>query len=144
MGLPPRRSTTSALLSVTHDSWMSYLDDGSDVCSIYLICGKPFDSVAHSLLLQKLIDINLDPYIVQWISSFVLCRSQHVVVEGECSPFLSVLSGVLQGSILGPVLFLIFIDDVVNQFSSGSQFSVFADDMALYRPIRTTVNYSIL
>ena len=86
-GFLPGRSTSSALLSVTHD-WMSYLDESSDVCSIYFDLQKAFDNVAHSLLMQKLPDIDLDPYmyIVQWIGSYLSCRSQHVVVDGECSP----------------------------------------------------------
>ena len=114
------------------------------MCSINFDLQKAFDSVAHSLLLHKLTDINLDPYIVQWIGSYLSCRSQHVVVDGECSPVFPVLSGVPQGSILGPLLFLIFIDDVVTQVSPDSQLSLFADDMALYRPIRTTTEYSVL
>ena len=76
---------------------MSNLDEGSDVCSVYFDLWKAFDSVAHSLLLQKPIDINLDPYIVQWIGSYLSCRSQHVVVDGECSTVLPVLFGVPQG-----------------------------------------------
>ena len=67
-----------------------------------------------------------------------------MAVEGACSPVLPVLSGVLQGSVLGPLLFLIFIDDVVSQVSPESQLSLFADDMTLYRPIQATIDYSIL
>ena len=67
-----------------------------------------------------------------------------MVVDGECYPVLPVLSGVPQGSVLGPLLFLIFIDDVVTQVSPGSQLSLFADDMALYRSIRSSIDYSIL
>ena len=70
------------------------LDEGTDVCSIYFDLKKAFDSVAHSLLLQKLADIELDPYITQWISSYLTSRSQLVAVEGACSPILPVLSGV--------------------------------------------------
>ena len=89
------------------------------------------DSVPHWPLLQKLLDIQLNPYIVQWVSSYLTNRSQLVVVEG---PVLSVLLGVPQGSVLGSLLFLIFINDVTTQVSVGSFLSLFADDMCLPYP----------
>ena len=142
-GFLPSRSTTSALLSVTHD-WLSQLDQGHDVCSVYFDLRKAFDSVPHRPLLQKLIDIQLNPYIIQWVNSYLSNRSQLVVVEGTCSSILPVLSGVPQGSVLGPLLFLIFINDVVTQISPGSSLSLFADDMAFYRPICSTTDFSIV
>ena len=140
-GFLPGRSTTSALLSVTND-WLQQLDQGHDVCSVYFDLRKAFDYVPHHLLLQKLLDIQLNPHIIQWVSSYLTNRSQLVVVEGTCLPVLPVLSGVPQGSVLGPLLFLIFINDVTAQVSAGSSLSLFADDMALYRPICSTVDFS--
>ena len=141
-GFLPGRSTTSALLSVTHN-WLQQLDLGFDVCTVYFDLRKAFDSVPHRPLLQKLLDIQLNPYLVQWVSSYLTNRSQKVVVDGTSSPTLPVLSGVPQGSVLGPLLFLIFINDVTTQVSEGS-FLLFADDMALYRTIRSTADFSVL
>ena len=78
-------STTSALLSVTHD-WLQYLERGNKVCSVYLDIRKAFDSVPHSLLIQKLTNIQVDPYVVQWINCYLAERSQMVVVGGIYSP----------------------------------------------------------
>ena len=73
---------------------------GNEVCSIFFDLKKAFDSVPHHLLLQKLVVIETDPYIVQWIRSYLTCRSQVVVVGGEQSSSLPVISGVPQGSVL--------------------------------------------
>ena len=97
-GFLPGRSTTSALLAVTHD-WLMQLDQGFDVCSVYFDLRKAFNSVPHRSLIQKLFDIQLNPFYIRWIESYLTNRSQQVVVEGSCSPILPVLSGVPQGSI---------------------------------------------
>ena len=111
---------------------------------MYFDLRKAFDSVPHRPLLQKLLVIQLNPHIIQWVSSYLTHRSQIVVVEGTCSPVLPVLSGVPQGSVLGLLLFLIYINDVATQVSPGSSISLFADDMALYRPICSTVDFSVV
>ena len=142
-GFLPGRSASSALLSVTHD-WFNHLEKGNEVCSVFFDLKKAFDSVPHCLLLHKLSEICIDPFIIQWVHSYLTNRSQLVVVGGEQSSVLPVLSGVPQGSVLGPLLFLIYINEVVFQVSPGSTMSLFADDMALYRPISSATDYSIL
>ncbi len=82
--------------------------------------------------------------IVQRIHSYLTCRLQVVIVGGEQSSSLPVIAGVPQGSVLGPLLFFIFINEIATHISADSKISPFADDIALYRSILSDADYSIL
>ena len=142
-GFMPRRSAISALCSLSHE-WSQELDSGNEVCSVFFDLRKAFDSVPHIHLLDKLATVNLCPHLLQWIQSYLSNRSQVVAVGGELSTTKSVMSGVPQGSVLGPLLFVVYIDDVANRISSLSSISLYADDIALYRSIRSPADYPIL
>ena len=113
------------------------------LCSFFDVC-KAFDRVPHLPLLDQLKEINLDPYLLRWTSNYLSNRSQFVTVEGETSGKLSVVSGVPQGSVLGPLLFVTYINNVTNVISHDSRINMFADDIAYYRIIKSPSDYAVI
>ena len=112
-----------------------WIDVGSPVDIIYLDFQKAFDKVPHQRLLLKLKAHGIGDSITDWIEQWLTDRRQRVVVDGEVSNWKSVLSGVPQGSVLGPILFLIYINDLDD--STTSNVLKFADDTKLFRKVNT-------
>ena len=134
-GFQKGKSTITALLSATHD-WLSQLDQNKDICCVFFDFQKAFDTVPHKSLMERLSQLDLHPLILRWIHSYLRRREQHVVVNGAASQSIPVISGVPQGSVLGPLLFLVYIDSIsLLQLSEGRKLSLYADDMLLYKTI---------
>ena len=132
-GFRRKRSCTTQLLRVFHDVGMA-LDSGKEADMIYLDFSKAFDSVSHPKLLFKLEQHGISGTLFKWFTDYLNERRQRVVVDGISSSFLYATSGVPQGSILGPLLFLIFANDLPNA-AKHSTVPMFADDSKCYRQI---------
>ncbi|MEW8547738.1 MAG: reverse transcriptase family protein, partial [Candidatus Thiodiazotropha sp.] len=128
------RSCTTQLLEFLEDVTTA-LDNGEDVDVIYLDFCKAFDKVPHKRLLKKLWGYGIRGNIYSWILDFLSDRKQYVKVCGISSDPVMVTSGVPQGSVLGPILFLIYINDLPEVISAITK--LFADDAKIYRSIAT-------
>ena len=102
---------------------------------IYLDFSKAFDCVSHEKLLFKVQCLGIGGSLLAWFRSYLSGRRHRVVIDNESSDFFPVTSGVPQGSILGPLLFLIFINDMPNVISKETSLSLFADESKCFRLI---------
>jgi len=124
---------TQLVLAV--NDWAKSLDNGFRTDIANFDFSKAFDSVPHRRLLSKLDHLSIHKRTKAWISSFLSDRSQQVVLNGAQSSWIPVLSGVPQVTVLGPLLFLLYVNDITDNISS--EIRLFADDCILYRQIRT-------
>ena len=131
-GFRPRRSCTTQLLE-TIDNWSRMIDQKTPVDVVYLDFRKAFDSVPHRRLLSKLRSYGISGRLLTWIEAFLSDRSQQVALNGCRSNLVPVASGVPQGSVLGPVLFLLYINDLPDVVTS--QIKMFADDAKVFSSI---------
>ena len=132
-GFVPGVSTTVQLLRVL-DGWTEALNDGEEVDVIYLEFQKAFDKVPHYRLIEKVRSFQILPGVVAWLSDFLTGRGQRVCVGGSSSEVVDVTSGIPQGTVLGPVLFLLYVNDLPDAISSSLY--MFADDTKLFRTIK--------
>jgi hypothetical protein len=133
-GFQKRCSCVTQLLECLFD-WTKDYDEKNGVDAIYLDFRKAFDTVPHRRLLYKLHHLGIRGHALNWIESFLSGRRQRVLLRNGSSNWRRVTSGVPQGSILGPVLFLLFVNDIPDMVSSTAK--MFADDTKVYNTIMT-------
>ena len=132
-GFVSGRNTITQLL-ITINDWMLELDNDIPLDACYLDFRKAFDTVPHARLINKLKSYNINGPVLNWITSFLSDRVQFVKINNSMSKYLDVTSGVPQGSVLGPTLFIYFINDLPN-IIKHSKVKVFADDTKIYNSI---------
>ncbi len=135
------RSCETQLILTTHDL-ASHLDNGHSTDMAILDFSKAFDVMPHERILTKLEYYGIRNNTKNWIRTFLTMRFQRVVVNGKSSDWVPVLSGAPQGTVLGPHLFLLHINDIHQNVSSTTR--LFADDCLVYRPIKNTEDERIL
>ena len=131
-GFRAGRSCLTNLLE-TLEQWTEIIDEGDAIDVAYLDFRKAFDLVSHEHLIYKLSKYGIKGNLLEWIKDFLKDRTQRVVIRGTASSPRKVTSGVPQGSVLGPLLFLIFINDLPLGLLSA--LSLFADDSKLFSRI---------
>ena len=137
------RSCITQLLGVLHDIGKN-LDRNKQVDVLYLDFSKAFDSVDHDILLHKLQMQGINGTLLRWFENYLNDRWQRVVIEGAASAWSPVTSGVPQGSILRPLLFVIFINDLPDNVSPSTNSALYADDSKLYREIKSVEDCQFL
>ena len=132
-----------------YDKISTACDRNEYAIGIFIDLSKAFDTLDHSILLRKLYHYGIRGITHDWFASYLTNRKQYVSINNTDSSFESINCGVPQGSILGPLLFLIYINDIIN-CSKLLQFILFADDTNIFyscndlRTLETTVNNELL
>ena len=134
-GFCPGDSTINQLLLITHNICRTFDERPSrEMWAIFLDLSKAFDTVWHEGLIHKLEVCGLRGKILEMLKDFLLDRKQRVVLNGQCPNWDKISPGVPQSSVLGPLLFLIYINDV--PYDVACNIKLFADDTSLFRTVR--------
>ena len=143
-GFLPGKSCTTQMIEFSESLAFSLNNNiQSDV--VYFDFAKAFDSVNHDIIIHKLKnEFGIDGILLKFLVGYLNNREQCVIIGGKSSQMKCVESGVPQGSILGPLLFVIFINDMINCVSEGTNIALYADDTKIWRAINSWDDYEIL
>ena len=134
-GFRPFDSCVNQLLTITHEIFSSFdCNPSLEVCSIFLDISKAFDKVWREGLLYKLKSFGISGNLLKLMKHYLADRSQRVLLHGQCSNWQPIFAGVPQGSILGPLFFLIYINDLPDGLKSNVK--LFADDTSLFSVVK--------
>lgn len=122
------------------DKWTEALDSGDVVDVVYCDFAKALDRVPHKRLLEKLASYRIKGKYLAWIRSFLTDRRQKVAVSGVSSGCKAVTSGVPQGSVLGPLLFLLYVNALPETVKNASEVYMYADDTKILRRIMSEID----
>ena len=142
-GFMPGRSCLTNLIEYL-DKLTDIVDSGQSADIIYLDFAKAFDKVPHQRLLTKLRAAGISGKILAWVEAWLSGRKQRVVLNGKTSEWEAVLSGVPQGSVLGPVLFILFINDIDDATSPSAALWKFADDTKSVQIIHSEAEQEVM
>ena len=138
------KSCTTQMIPFTNNLALA-LNNKSKMDIIYFDFAKAFDTVSHDLILRKLKSLyGVNGLMLRFIRAYLQGRQQKVVVGGSMSSTLPVHSGVPQGSILGPLLFVLFINDMFSCVSEGTNIALYADDTKIWREICCSEDHDVL
>jgi L-rhamnose mutarotase len=129
-GFMPGSSTVTQLTEI-YDQFCKAVSDGKEIRVVFLDISKAFDRVWHKGLLYKLKSCGITGRLLEWLKDYLSDRQQRVIINGEYSEWGKINAGVPQGSVLGPLLFLIFINDITHVIRN-CKIRLFADDTCLF------------
>lgn len=133
-GFRKGKSCVTQLIEVM-EKWTEELDEQNAIDCIYLDFQKAFDTVSHKRLIHKLKAYGITGNLLLWIEDFLNGRKQRVILNGDSSEWANVTSGIPQGSVLGPILFTIYINDLPDVVENFVK--LFADDTKIYATVNT-------